>query len=119
MIRICRFRRSQEIVQGFGVGLRGKFLALCGGELHDAVPALGSAHDAAQGRNIFQLARDHSIRGNHKVFDQLGGAVLLLLHDIDHLFVQHQRMNFVGLKVQRAVLRGAGSLTFARPHPAV
>ena len=99
MIRICRFLPDQEIVQCFGIRLCGKARALARSELHNAIPPFGRAHDSPQGGNILQFPCHYSIRGNHKVFDELGGAVLLLLYDVDHLFIQHQWMNFVRLKV--------------------
>ncbi len=55
-----------------------------------------------------QEARNDSVGGNHEVFDQIRGAVLLLLHDIDDLIVQHKGMHLVGLQVERTVLEALG-----------
>jgi hypothetical protein len=47
--------------------------------------------------------RHHAVGGNHEVLNQLGGVILLLLHHVDHLRIQHQRKHFVGLKVERTI----------------
>ena len=41
--------------------------------------------------------------GDHEIFDQLGGRILLLLGDVNDLFIQDDRMHFVGVDVQSSV----------------
>ena len=97
VIGIGGLAAQQEIIQRFGIGLRGKFFPLLAAQLNDAIPALGRTHDAAQRRNLLQQTSDHAVGGNHEVFNQFGGTILLLLHDIDDLIVEHQ-----GLKIRRS-----------------
>ena len=75
--------------------------------MDDAVPPLGLLYNAAQGRNLFEQPRNYAVGGDHEVFNQLSGVVFLLLHHVDHLVVQHQGMEFVGLQVEGSVFIAA------------
>src|SRR4029077_3875424 len=79
------------------------FSALRGCELRDAIPALGSFHDAAQRGDIEQGAGDDFVGGDHEVFDEIGGRILLFFYNVDDLVVQHDGTDFDGLDVQGAV----------------
>jgi len=93
----------QEIVEGFRVGLRGKISALRGGQLHDALPSFGRLHHAADRRNVRERASHDFIGGDHEVFDQVGRAILFLLHDVGHLVVDDDWPDLNRLDVERAV----------------
>jgi hypothetical protein len=105
VIGIGRLAPQQEIVQRFGIGLRGELSAFCGGQLHDPIPALGCAHDTAQGRNVLESSGDNPVGGNHEIFNEFRRTVLLLLHDINDLIVEYQRLKFIRLQTQCAVLK--------------
>ncbi len=48
-------------------------------------------------------ARHYAIGGDHEVFDQFGGVVLLLIHQVNDLLIEHDRAHFAGFDVQCAL----------------
>jgi len=103
MVGVGGFSLYEEIVQRFGIGLRGEASTLRCGEAHDSVPVLGSLDDTAQGGDFTERACYYSVGGDHEVFDQHGRPVALLLHYFDGSALQHDRHHFGGIDVQRAM----------------
>src|SRR3981081_859376 len=103
MVRIGRLLLEKKIIQGFRIRSRRKLESLCGCQMHDAVPTFRGSHDSPQRRNILEKTRHHSVSGDHEIFNQFRGTILLLLYNVQNLVVQHQRTHFVGLKVQSSM----------------
>ena len=105
MVRIGGFARLQKIVERLGVSDRGKLAALLRRESHNAVPAFRRFYYAPDGGNpgFFQRSGHHAIGGDHKIFNQLRGAVLLLLLQVNDLVIEDYGMNFSGFNIERAV----------------
>ena len=45
-----------------------------------------------------------SVGRHHEVFNQIRSAIPLLLHNVDYLFVEDERMHLIGLQVESTVL---------------
>ena len=69
--------RLKKGVERGGIGLAGQGAALALNQHHDARPALGRADDAAQARaaGTAEGGGHGLVGGNHKVGDEVGGAV--------------------------------------------
>ena len=116
VVGVLLLLREQEVVEGLGVGLGGQRCAQSRGQLDDAVPALGRAHDAADGGHagVLEGARDDAVGRHHELLNQRRGAVLLQARDLDGLIGQHHRARFDGLQIERAVLEAAARPCAAR-----
>ena len=52
---------------------------------------------------VCQGAGNDSVGGDHEIFDQLGGAILLLLDDVGDLVVDEHGTDFDGFDIERAM----------------
>ena len=70
--------RLQKDVERGGIGRGGELCAFGGDEGYDAGPALGRAHDAADGAaaGLAESERHGLVGGDHEVFDEGGGAIV-------------------------------------------
>ena len=109
MIGVGRLALSSKSFSAFESGCAGSFSPLVAARARCDPNAPECVRCAATRRHFLEQPGDDSVGRNHEVFDQVGRAILLLLYHIDDLIVQHQRMNFIRLQVQRAVLLALSS----------
>ncbi len=77
-----------------------------GGQLDDAVPALRSAHHAAQRGQVVlvEVPRGDAVGRDHEVLDELLGAVRLVLPEVGHLAVDHHRPRLDGFQLEGSLV---------------
>ncbi len=82
----------------------------------DAVPALGRAHDAADGGDarLLKGPGDDAVGRHHELLDERGGAILLQAGDLDRLLGQHHGAGFDGFQIERAVLEALAEHALGR-----
>jgi hypothetical protein len=79
--------------------------ALLRRELHNPPPALGGLYHASDRRDIvgLQHSRDHSVSGDHEVFDEFSRTIFCLLLNADNFIVENYGAGFNGFDVQGAM----------------
>ena len=103
------FLREEKVVEGLGVGIGGQRCALLRGQLDNAVPALGGAHNATDGgeARAFEGARDDAVGGNHELFNERRRPIFYDGRDADDLIGNQHGLSLDGLEFERAVLKAA------------
>ena len=106
VVGVLLFLRQQEVVESLGIGLDRQLCSQPRGHFDDAIPTLGSAHDAADGGHagVFKGAGDDAVGRHHELLNQRRGAILFQLLNLHRLPGHHHRARFYRLQVQRSVL---------------
>ncbi len=96
---------AKKFAQGCGVRLGGKLSAIATNQLNDAGPALRRAHhaaDAGAAGGMQELCHGLVCR-DHKVLDQVRGAIMLCGFDLVHLAIDDHRVRFNAVELKRAL----------------
>ena len=106
MIGILLLFCEENVIEGLRIRLGGERVAPGLGQFDDAVPALGRAHDAADGRQVRTLegACNDAVGRDHELFNERRGAILLDGRNADDLVGNQHRPGLDGFKVERTVL---------------
>ena len=106
---ICRVLGIKEVCERVAIGCGRQRGPLRARELHDAWPQFGLSHDAADGRPTFRVeeCRDHRIRRNHEVFDEITRRAGLDRAQGNDVAIVHDRTGLDGLELQCAALNAA------------
>ena len=108
--------RQQKVVERLRVRLGGQRGAQPRGQLDNAVPALGRAHDAANGGHagLLEGPRDDAVGRHHELLNQRGGAALFEARNLDCLLGQHHWPGLDGFQIERAMLEAAADHALRR-----
>ena len=94
-VSFWRVRKSSKLP---GIGRVREGGVLLAGNLDDAVPAFGGAHDAPDGGVVFggQEAGGGAVGGDHEVFDDLHGLIFLFDFEVADLIAIEDGAGFDG-----------------------